>query len=245
MACRSAKCQYENATGQCTTSNECSSGRYCSYYVCTPGCETNDDCVGVTGKPRCDTTTNTCAACAGNGDCTGNDVCILGECKPATTCTDRTPCGQLACIGGKCAACANNTDCGQGFTCNAGQCKSTSNNCTSDDQCRQFMGACAVCTPGTLVCNAPCSGAECNATTHQCMTDGGTPVGDGGSCDCASLGCETQFPPSQCDPTTCTCGGGGGSKCDSNCGCTTGTCSCFGYPLTIPTICAMGVCDCK
>ncbi len=232
LACTSGKCQYERADGRCITSDDCASGRYCNFGSCVDGCGADSDCALVAGKTKCELNTNTCVACLSKSDCTGSDECILGECKPATTCTDRTGCSNgLACINSKCAACVNPADCGGGFTCNAGKCQSTSGSCTSDQSCRSGgYSQCAICNMATGACDEPCPGA-CTAAGTCPATDGGTNP----TCDCNALGCNAMLGQT-CDTATCSCVTGGGSDGGTCASCLIG--GLFPLPITDPTLCA-------
>jgi hypothetical protein len=241
-----------------------------------PGKETcngkDDDCDGLTDNLACDDqndcTQDLCDAAkssctnnmldgspcnADNTECTANDACQSGACKPgaAKTCSDGNPCtddscdpkagcvfanNSAGCDDGK--ICTTNDYCAGGV-CNAGK----SNNCDdanscTDQTCDPVTGNCNT-TFNTLNCDdgSACSSGDkckdgvCKAGVTVDCTDTDACTLD--SCD-ISGGCKHSVSTGVCDDgdacsygETCAsgaCGGGQNLNCDDKNACTADSC---------------------
>ncbi len=242
-------CGAPDTSGGCTTNDECLNGFICRFGTCKAGCETNADCAGNTDGPRCYPGTETCGPCLDSGDCSNGDLCVSGACVAPNACTDRSTCGDLACINNKCAPCTSPADCGANADCTSGKCTQVGG-CTSDSECKIFSAGhwcnpaskqCEYgCLPGTgSACGSNCcgTGLVCNTTTHGCEST----QNPCNNCNNSCTGSQT------CNTSTCQCEGGGTNlpgpfeACTSACECDTGlTCICA-FAECEPLQCTFGL----
>jgi hypothetical protein len=122
-------CDLCGATGTC---GDAAAGTTCATGICNGTgngatacvqCVTNANCAGVTGKPVCNTATNTCVQCTATSmaACTGGtavcdtaiDTCVACTGSSMTACVAPTPvCDTTMDMGhDTCVACNVNTDC--------------------------------------------------------------------------------------------------------------------------------------
>ena len=208
------RCQYTaDCAGYETPSTFCSRIGQEAYGTCTSisaacrngvqdGTETDVDCGGSSGCPRC----TTGMACLHPTDCT-NGVCTSGVCASAS-CGDMVRNGNETDIdcGGDCPTCTVGMQCVRGYDCASKVCQGT---CT--------FGACS-----SPVCSSPrcddmvqngqetdidCGGSLCGACqTGRLCTDGP---------DCLTGYCNSTL---KCDLPTCTDGVKNGQETDIDCG---------------------------
>lgn len=104
QACRAYSC----VAAECATSADCpsSDAPTCSLGLCISGCAVDDDCAGVAGAPRCDTSDARCVGCISDADCPAS----AGQCDADTQqcrgCLVDDECASGVCIEaeGTCAA---------------------------------------------------------------------------------------------------------------------------------------------
>lgn len=238
QVCKDQVCTAPDPSGDCGSTEECPAGNICRFGQCKPGCEDNSDCIGNSNGPRCDAATEQCVPCIDSGDCFDGDLCVNGACVPPDGCTDRSTCGDLACISGRCAPCTSAGDCGANFDCDAGRCIDVGG-CSNDTECQVFSPG-HWCNPSNRQCEWGClpgvspscgqnccpSGQVCNTTTRACETGTTNP----GCNNCDNL-CG---PGLVCNQTTCQCEASGGGlpgfmeACGRSCECDTGLqCMCL------------------
>jgi hypothetical protein len=167
--CRKRAC---SAAGECITADE-PEGTSCS--------ATTDPDAKV-----CDGVGN-CVQCTGEGDCSGDELCVDQLCVPAT-CVNQELDGDESDVdcGGSCSPCDDGLMCNDLADCASGFCDG---------------GTCAPCTPGGTDCDASayCDGGVCVdklpdgdvcTAGEQCQS-GACPPQDGVCCDTACTGtCE-------------------------------------------------------
>ena len=219
--------------------NACPAGRYCIGGECTPGCSTNDDCVGSGDG-------NAALTCCGHRCVdTTRDTADCGACGVTCSSANATPtCTNGACAwkcrsgfahcGGDNTGCETNLEQAGVKPC-GGTCVPTTSCCTAPD-CTSppgpaacYAAACSTggaCTyalqPGGVVCGATC----CQSINGTCGA-GCTLACDAGFADCdsdAANGCEQSLS------TTSACG-----SCSNACSypgglasCSTGSCALAG-----------------
>ncbi|MGC4121997.1 MAG: hypothetical protein QM765_46935 [Myxococcales bacterium] len=141
--CFGKECGDNGCGTPCAT---CGDGTFCdSSFHCKAGCQDNAGCATVTGKPLCDTTTNTCVGCLLDGDCTGDTK----RCDPDAK---------------ACVACLATSDCAAGNYCDARACKP---GCNESDDCAGVAGK-PVCDTAAHACVACLADGDCGGTTPKC-----------------------------------------------------------------------------
>ena len=220
-------------------------------------CDDQNDCT----QDLCDAATATCthnlldgSPCnADNTECTGNDACNGGVCKPgaAKTCSDGNPCTDDSCdpklgctFTNNSAGCDDGKICTTNDYCAGGVCNpGKSNNCDDGNSCTD-----QACDPKTGNCNTTFNALNCDdgnaCSSGDLCKDGvckaGLPVDCTDtdactldSCDLAN-GCTHTVSTGVCDDgdacsygETCTsgaCGGGQNLNCDDKNACTADSC---------------------
>ncbi|GMV43166.1 MAG: hypothetical protein AMXMBFR64_48820 [Myxococcales bacterium] len=230
-------CTHKVNAVACDDGNACTQGDTCINTFCVPGpgkvCNDNnlcttDSCSQVTG---CVFTNNT-LPCQDGNECTENDACAGGLCKPGTAviCNDGNSCTDDLChpVFG-CQHVANTSTCNDGSAC-------TLNDFCSGGQC---IGAAALCNDGN-----PCTDDSCVPTSGCKFTPNGMACNDNNACtstDTCNVAGQCQGTPVQCDDgnpcTTDYCLPGTGCVNENN------TLSCNdGNACTVSDKCQAGTC---
>jgi hypothetical protein len=201
-----------------------SDGKECTDDICMAGTPISvpktAGAVCATGK--CDANAN-CVQCLGNIDCTGNDICMAGNCVPPSCNNNKVDMGEtdMNCGGPNCNPCADGLMCAAGTDCVSG-----------------------VCTGGT--CQAPtCMDAAKNGAESDvdCGGNACSPCPDGKACllpaDCVSQVCVGNL----CEIPTCKDLTKNGDETDKDCG--GGTCKkcTAGKACLVDADCASGSCN--
>ena len=232
----------------------------------------DDDCDGQTDNAACDDqngcTQDLCDAIAGtcthnvldgspcnadNTECTANDTCQSGVCKPgaAKTCSDGNPCTDDTCDpSGGCVFANNSAGCDDGKICTTGDycaggvCNAgKSNNCDDGNSCTD-----QTCDPKTGNCNTTFNALNCDdgnaCSSNDACKDGVCKAGVTVDCKDADLctldscdvagGCKHTISTGVCEDgdactygETCTtgvCNGGAQLNCDDLNPCTADSC---------------------
>ncbi len=246
-ACTADSCSA--ATGKCVHAGQthegdacdadgsvCTKGDVCKSGVCTKGsaipCDDGNPCTADNCSPTkgCQHASQT-GKCDDGDDCSLNDSCLNGVCKPgaAKPCDDGDKCTADGCDSGKCthkaiAGCGNfcdkDADCDDNNgcttdTCKLGNCKHAPHTkaCADGDKC-MASGTCkdGKCDGGKKVdCGDgnPCTDDACDAKTGNCVfTSNAAPCDDNDKCtsgETCSLGKCAKGQPKKCnDDNQCT-----------------------------------------
>jgi hypothetical protein len=214
-------CSHINNVAPCDDGNACTGNDSCSGGSCKGGtdvdCNDANPCTADSCSPA-----NGCvyqlltSACDDGDNCTGPDLCKLGECVgQALDCDDNNPCTDELCQPGvgcvftnNQAACDDGNQCTLNDTCNAGTCQGGPLlNCNDDNVCT--TDTCGPATGCIYTFNdAPCTDGDICTIEDQCSL--GECVGSGQlTCNdanpCTDDGCQPdvgcQFVPNQapCD----------------------------------------------
>lgn len=178
QGCISETCQ----SVECRTSLDCEADLICLDYVCVSG----DDCQA-------------------DEQCSSEQVCDAGSCRPGCRSHAQCPSGQCDPVSRSCVDCLQNDDCELGEVCAEGACQP---GCTGDRDCPQGLrcfeaepphGLCAECLDdGDCPASERCVADRC---LSSCIVDADCPVGevcDGGGC---RIGCrdDQDCPGGRCD----------------------------------------------
>lgn len=180
---------------ECGADMDCDDGEICTGEVCTPGCLSDDDCLGAV----CDPTSRRCVGCLDDSHCAEGEVCdpmtntCAAQCGSDADCVEPAPrcAGEGICVGclseGDCPVDAPWCDedrtcvgCRDDADCDAGTCDPESALCVEDGGCADDSACpeetplcrdemCVACTrddPGV------CADSELGML---CLDDEGTP----------------------------------------------------------------------
>lgn len=104
QACKDYGC----VAADCRSSADCTSPEAptCLEGLCVAGCSADDDCAGVTGRPRCDASDATCVGCLSNDQCPADRAFCDADTRSCRGCTADDQCASGVCIEatGICAA---------------------------------------------------------------------------------------------------------------------------------------------
>jgi hypothetical protein len=253
--CKNQSC---NATSNRFTARSTCAGGACvtpASSLCTP--------FKCAGDQRCAT------SCAGNGDCTTNNVCLAGSCgkKPqGAVCSNNNECGSKFCsqglccnekCDGVCRSCSLDSSRGTCAAVPAGgadpsnTCKATAaSTCGNDGTCNG-KGGCSKFASGTVCKNAACA---TGVVTLASRCDGNGACKAGGTSSCGGFACDPSAPAtclnncsnnSQCVGVPCQgnkCGlVGAGGPCEGAGDCQSGL-SCWRNTVCCHTAC-LGDCE--
>jgi len=211
---------------QCTAHEHCGTFQWCRDFICTPGCQTDEECVLKQGTGyHCNTDSGSCyyAECTGDADCSDAALphCLVND-NPSLN---------------KCVECSDDNHCQEFFYCNPVDHACAPQPCYSyqdpDAKCRE-VNECYICDYGSGNCAPPtdqvgftctypdgpecCPGYNCNSQGHcefDLFCDQQDPTcAEGYTCNFSYNQCEWV---SCCDPPC-----GSGEFCNSDCECESG-----------------------
>lgn len=197
-------------------------------WICVE-CTNSAQCT-VSGRPFCDTATNTCRGCATNADCASTPATPV--CHPSGRCTQCSLTNTLLCTGntprcnasvGTCAGCVTDADC-SGATPICDATNKTCRACATDADCSATPTTPACQTTGALTGRC----GECSMTNRaRCL--GATPACDITAVRCVECNVAADCPATKpaCNVATHTCRP---CQSDAECGgatpyCTGGLCA--------------------
>ena len=153
----------------------CANGDSCIDAVChsvVASCDPNVSGTCPTEAPYC--LDGKCAECIGVADCTGDEICDGGFCRPTPDCN------------------SNPGLCPDGYVCNAGTCEApVGKGCDPNDP--QSCGGGTFCDPGTSTCISAGGDLGCGFCGEDCTCPSGTC--DGFLCSCTGT---TDNPFGEC-----------------------------------------------
>ena len=170
----------------CAANEDCQAGSWCKQGLCLERAAVSLCPLGTNAEcpqgNRCNTLTTVCEedlGCSTNDDCSGGEVCNLGNRKCVPRCTVETQgtvCGASErCISERCAQCAVSAECSVGLVCNAaGQC-AAGNRCYTDRDCMVPL-ACFVQTGACLPKAPPCISDDNCTVDRRCEVNSGSCV---------------------------------------------------------------------
>ncbi len=205
-------CNGTVCTKPCTLDADCGTG-----FVCNSGlkqcaqCTFDNQCAGVAGKPRCDSTSGTCVSCLNPIDCSHGNFCnttshqcvpgcqVDGDCNVSIGehCSGATASAPGQCI--QCTKATEKTDCtAQGFPA-----------CDSTGHCVACVDD-TYCTPGV---------PRCDTSSKSCVAC--LPANDAVGGDCGTRfyngGPQDSHDQKTCNPSSHSCVAGCAH--DTQCGC--------------------------
>lgn len=160
----------------CTDDTACPlAGLHCdvSSGTCV-ACASDDHCVGVSGRPRCDTALHRCVECGDNQDCGNLSFCESSVHLCVRVCSEESGCVAPSkhCdeSNQRCFECTSNSECKD----------------AARPRCELLTGRCVTCTN-----NTHCSGAtpRCDVATFTCVECVNGADCASGVCDPSTLTC--------------------------------------------------------
>ena len=138
-------------------------------------CVADEHCVGVLGRPRCDTALHRCVECGNNQDCGNFAVCESSTHLCVRTCTEDFQCvapsSHCSELKKRCFECTGNGECS---TSGRPRCELLTGRCvqcTNNTHCSGTTRRCDVATFTCVECvdGNDCASGACNPTTRTCV----------------------------------------------------------------------------
>jgi len=179
-------CQHSDNTAPCSDGSLCTQDDACSNGACAPGpmldCDDGNPCTddACDLKSGCVHSPNT-AACEDGNQCTVNDACAAGACKPGgplvckdnNVCTDDSCAPNVGCLfTSNTVGCTDNDACTTSDTCKDSACvpgpklNCDDGNVCTDDSCSPAAG----CVHAPVADNTPC-GQDMKCVAGSCLSN--------------------------------------------------------------------------
>jgi len=160
----------------CADDTTCPAPSHCDLPSSTcVACVSDDHCIGVSGRPQCDTALHRCVECGNNTDCGSNAVCESSTHLCVHVCTEDFQCSAPSShcneILKRCYECTQNAEC---VSPSRPRCELLTGRCVQCTNSIHCSGATRRCDVATFTCvecveGTDCASGVCNPATRTCI----------------------------------------------------------------------------